>query len=585
MKRSRKALLQRRAASSPFEISMNKHLYFKASLFFLLWGVIFFLSSLINHGDSFEDLLGDVVDESNMDVATAESSLDSMSCDTFEVLEPAPKKDILETNLSGFQSIRNTEEDYVQDESISNLPSSSGKEFSSEETPILIVQTDYSTISQKNDRISRVTPPGFDEFKNKAFTAKERSISSESCIAVHRVDPSGAEYNYASSSKGAKVLAFNKEAKGAFNILDKDKDKYLRNPCSAGEKYVVIELSEETLVDSLGVANFEHYSSNFKDFELFSSLVYPTDSWIKLGNFTAQNVKHTQRFVLPEPKWTRYLKFNLLSHYGSEFYCTLSVVEVYGVDAVERMLEDLIAVENKRLVPEEQTLEKIPSQELSDGDDVYQELLAEIDYESMRESPKKKLESTNTNIIDPVENKPLQVGRMPGDTVLKILMQKVQSFDVNFSILERYLEELNSRYGHIFKELDDDLATKDSLLEKTRLDVDALQKNRDMLENKIGDFLLWKYAVSLQLDQLVKESADLRSEIKMSRDHQADTENKRVAVLFVSFILGFMAAGKLFINIVIFICRIHDSEYFCRTSSAWLVMLFSSSIIIFIMVI
>lgn len=38
----------------------------------------------------------------------------------------------------------------------------------------------------------------------------------------------------------------------------------------------------------------------------------------------------------------RYLKFNIRSYYGSEFYCILSFFEVYGVDVVERMLEDLI---------------------------------------------------------------------------------------------------------------------------------------------------------------------------------------------------------------------------------------------------
>ncbi|KAK2999733.1 hypothetical protein RJ639_023140 [Escallonia herrerae] len=82
-------------------------------------------------------------------------------------------------------------------------------------------------------------------------------------------------------------------------------DKYIRNPCSAEEKFVVVKLSEETLVDTIEVANFEHYSSNLKDFELLGSLVYPTDSWVKLGNFTAGNVKLAQRFVLQEPKLSR----------------------------------------------------------------------------------------------------------------------------------------------------------------------------------------------------------------------------------------------------------------------------------------
>lgn len=583
--RSRKALLQRRVACSAIGISGNKHLYIKASLVFLLWGVIFVLSSLINHGNSYRDVLGTAVDESDGHAVASESSSNSKSDGSLETIEATSNNDIQENPFSGSQAVKKTEEVFVGGKIASSVPSSPREELAGKEIPILNAKTDWSSPSQKNGRISRVAPPGLDEFKNKAFTVKESSISSQPNTIFHRVEPSGIEYNYASATKGAKILAFNKEAKGASNILDKDEDKYLRNPCSAEEKYVVIELSEETLVDSLEIANFEHYSSNLKDFELFSSLVYPTDSWVKLGNFTAQNVKHTQRFVLPEPKWARYLKFNLLSHYGSEFYCTLSVVQVYGVDAVERMLEDLIAVENKKLEPEEPNVEKVSIQDSSDGDGVHNEIMTEMGHESKNESPKTKPEVSKTNVIDPVENRPSQVGRMPGDTVLKILMQKVQSFDVNLSILERYLEELNSRYDHIFKELDDDIATKDSLLEKTRLEIDNLQKNKDVFADKIGDLFSWKFAVSLQLEQLVKESAVLRSEIEISRNHQADVENKGVVVLLISFIFGCVATFKLLINMLIFVCRMHDSDKFCRTSSAWLVLLFTSSIIIFILVI
>ena len=94
---------------------------------------------------------------------------------------------------------------------------------------------------------------------------------------VHvRQEPGDGPYNYASDSKGAKVLASNKEAKGASNILNKDKDKYLRTPCSVENKYVDIELAEETLVVTVVIANHEFYSSNVKELELGGSLDYPT---------------------------------------------------------------------------------------------------------------------------------------------------------------------------------------------------------------------------------------------------------------------------------------------------------------------
>ncbi|XP_022958023.1 SUN domain-containing protein 5-like [Cucurbita moschata] len=186
-------------------------------------------------------------------------------------------------------------------------------------------------------RSAHPTYLNLDEFRNITMKDKEGDMPDQLVNITHRLEPDGSDYNYASSSKGAKVVAHNKEAKGACNILGKDHDKYLRNPCSVGEKYVVIELSEETLVDAV----IEHYSSNFKAFNLSGSLSYPTETWPKLGNVVAANVKHAQVFKLPEPKWVRYLKLDVLSHYGSEFYCTMSIVEVYGVDVMERMLEDL----------------------------------------------------------------------------------------------------------------------------------------------------------------------------------------------------------------------------------------------------
>jgi hypothetical protein len=60
-------------------------------------------------------------------------------------------------------------------------------------------------------------------------------------------------------------------------------------------------------------------------------------------------------------------------------------------------------------------------------------------------------------------------------------MQKVQSLDVSFSVLERYLEEVNSRYGQIFKDFDADIDSKDALLEKIKLELKELQSSKNHL--------------------------------------------------------------------------------------------------------
>ncbi|KAD4178428.1 hypothetical protein E3N88_27019 [Mikania micrantha] len=258
---------------------------------------------------------------------------------------------------------------------------------------------------------------------------------------THRLESDGTKYNYAAASKGAKVVAHDKEAKGASSILDEDHDMYLRNPCSVANKFVVIELAEETLVDAIRIANFEHHSSNFKQFELSGSLVFPTETWYELGTFVADNVKHSQYFKLPEPKWVRYIMLRLVTHYGSEFYCTLSVFEAYGVDAIEKMLEDLIMASG------ESTDRKLsnPNQTVFSEYNGFKKISGEFD---------RKIEGN-----DDASKKPVMVtkvpetvtkgnGRIHGDAVLKILMQK----EMEFTDLEPWKASVSFRLESIVKE-------------------------------------------------------------------------------------------------------------------------------------
>lgn len=447
-------------------------------------------------------------------------------------------------------------------------------------------------IPPNSNRLSHSVPLGLDEFKSRAFASRSKSVTGQTGGVIHRLEPGGKEYNYASASKGAKVLACNKEAKGASNILGKDKDKYLRNPCSAEEKFVIIELSEETLVETIMIANFEHHSSNLKEFELHGSLVYPTDEWIKIGNFSASNVKHTQNFVLQEPKWVRYLKLNLLSHYGSEFYCTLSVLEVYGVDAVERMLEDLISVQDNLFVPEENAsdLKQTSSKPESTQGDDFPQNSDEMEPASSGESFNAQVDASKT-IPDPVEEiRHQQAGRMPGDTVLKVLMQKVRSLDLNLSVLERYLEELNSKYSKILKEFDEDIGEKDRILEKIRADINDLLNSRDTLAKDVGNLVSWKLLVSQQLDTLHRNNADLRSKVEEVGDNQTAMENKGIVVFLVCLIFGFLAIMRLFVDMLssffqtMCLQRTDDEpRKFCRISSSWFLLLCSCSLILLVL--
>ncbi|KAG5563474.1 hypothetical protein RHGRI_006037 [Rhododendron griersonianum] len=162
--------------------------------------------------------------------------------------------------------------------------------------PVLVCGMQHQEqLKQKTlDQIGKAHSPylNLDEFRNITRQEKGGIASNRLANITNRLEPDGTSYNYASATKGAKVVAHNKEAKGASNILGKDHDKYLRNPCSVGGKFIIIELAEETLVDTVKIANFEHYSSNFKEFELYGSLIYPTETWSPIGKFVAANAKN-----------------------------------------------------------------------------------------------------------------------------------------------------------------------------------------------------------------------------------------------------------------------------------------------------
>ncbi|KAL0393693.1 UNVERIFIED_CONTAM: SUN domain-containing protein 5 [Sesamum latifolium] len=436
---------------------------------------------------------------------------------------------------------------------------------------------------QQNGRI-QITYPNLDEFKY--ISRQEKSGSPRQLVNItHRLEPDGTPYNYASAAKGAKVVDHNKEAKGTSNILGKDHDKYLRNPCSVGGKYFIIELVDETLVDAVKIANFEHYSSNFKDFELYGTLVYPTETWNKLGSFVAANIKQTQCFKLPEPKWVRYLKVNLLSHYGSEFYCTLSVVEVYGVDAVEQMLEDLIVTStesstngspspNSTAVP---SIQPEPGPNNPKVDDVAHNVsesagktVGKIDEGQKLSSDIPKGPKPISSTADPTPKARQHPGnRWHADAALKVVLQKVRTLEQNLSVLEEYIKELNKRRGDILPELDKELAKFSALLEKSKSEMKDLLEWKETTEKGLFELESWRALVSTQMDLLVTQNSMLRVDVEKVLHDQASLASKELAILTVSLSFACIAILKMISGRVVEYFRSPTLSAVPSSSSVW----------------
>ncbi|NXG64513.1 SUCO factor, partial [Hemiprocne comata] len=187
--------------------------------------------------------------------------------------------------------------------------------------------------------------------------------------------------NYASVECGAKILAANPEAKSTSAILMENMDLYMLNPCST-KIWFVIELCEPVQVKQLDIANHELFSSTPKDFLVSISDRYPTNKWVKLGTFHARDERNVQSFPLDEQMYAKYVKVELISHFGSEHFCPLSLIRVFGTSMVE---------EYEEIADSQYQSER---QELFDED--YDYLL---DYNTGEEKSSKNLLGSATNAI------------------------------------------------------------------------------------------------------------------------------------------------------------------------------------------
>lgn len=145
-------------------------------------------------------------------------------------------------------------------------------------------------------------------------------------------------FNYASFDCAAAVLKSNPEAKGSSAILDENRDRYMLNKCAANNKFVIIEMCEDILVDTVVLANFEFFSSTFKEFRISVTDRYPIHErgWKTIGTYMGNNTRTLQVFAVENPLiWARYIRIEFLSHYGSEFYCPLSLLRIHGTTMME----------------------------------------------------------------------------------------------------------------------------------------------------------------------------------------------------------------------------------------------------------
>ncbi|CAL8083284.1 unnamed protein product [Calicophoron daubneyi] len=164
----------------------------------------------------------------------------------------------------------------------------------------------------------------------------ESALPSESHVTLRR--------NVADVACGAKLLESSKAIKNADAVLNNNNDEYLNVPCSA-DKWFVAETCEPVQLRIIELANYELFSSRVKTFKVYVSDRYPAKMWEVAGVFTALDVKGLQTFEVKSDKLIKYVRFEMIEHYGSEHYCPLTMVRLFG-----RVSEDLADEEEENLI-------------------------------------------------------------------------------------------------------------------------------------------------------------------------------------------------------------------------------------------
>lgn len=191
-------------------------------------------------------------------------------------------------------------------------------------------------------------------------------------------------FSYSSFDAGATVLKTNPGAKNPKAILVENKDSYMLLECAAKNKFAIVELTDDILIDTVVLANFEFFSSMVRQFRVSVSDRYPVklDKWKVLGTFEAKNSRDIQPFLVPNPQiWAKYVRIEFLSHYGNEYYCPVSLLRIHGTRMLDSWKEtestaeddDHEAIDSGEEVPGTATAVTTSSEQLEDSQDVQNE--------------------------------------------------------------------------------------------------------------------------------------------------------------------------------------------------------------------
>ena len=204
------------------------------------------------------------------------------------------------------------------------------------------------------------------------------------------------KFNYADSA-GAKILKYSNEIEKANSIIQSNNDVYMLVPCNANKKSITIQLSEDVLITEVLLANKEHYSGSFQDFEIRGSDLYPAKEWISLGTFKATKTYNEQLFNINTDIFVKYIKIIFNSYYGREYYCTLTSLVIHGKNMMESLREEM-ELSKKAVADVIGLVEQQDEQEVIQVVEQEQQVISSSDNE-LNNDKQKLIDNNNDDVI------------------------------------------------------------------------------------------------------------------------------------------------------------------------------------------
>ncbi|OIW33936.1 hypothetical protein CONLIGDRAFT_570742, partial [Coniochaeta ligniaria NRRL 30616] len=230
------------------------------------------------------------------------------------------------------------------------------------------ISIDFDALSDKVSELTAAKSGGSTP-QQSAEAREEQVLLDDGKMQYYRSKDAGKtckeRFSYSSFDAGATVLKTSPGAKNARSILVENKDSYMLLECHAKNKFVIVELSDDILVDTVVLANFEFFSSMIRKFRVSVSDRYPVklDKWVELGTFEARNSRDIQAFLIEHPQiYTKYIRIEFLTHYGNEYYCPVSLLRVHGT----RMLDSWKEPEGRDDDETEATIDATPEEQITE---------------------------------------------------------------------------------------------------------------------------------------------------------------------------------------------------------------------------